>query len=354
MRKFSITVISICLILFFWYLVADRLTPYTANARVKAYVVPIVPQVSGYVVEVKAKNNELMKPGDVLFQIDKKPYQLAIDDAKAALDLAAQDVGASSASVETAQARLAKAQTELSNVEVQAARIFQLEKQKLVPIAQADDARAKLAATKAQVDEAQAELEKAKEQLGSDDEKNPRIRAAVADLGNAELNFQRSTIYAPSLGVVTDLKVDMGSYAKKGTALMTYISVTDVWIEAYFTENNLGNIKEGDEVSLVFDVQPGRRYKGKIASLTVGASIGRESRAGDLPSVETKRGWLRDPQRFPVIIALTDYDPETTGEKIGLRVNGQVDAMVFTGDNGFMNSLGRAWMWFVSWLSFAY
>ena len=85
-----------------------------------------------------------------------------------------------------------------------------------------------------------------------------------------------ATILAPSDGVVTDVRLDIGNFAASGQAQMTFIATEDLWIQADFTENNLGNIKPGDEVELVFDALPGNVVKVMVAEgdqVTAGQSI---------------------------------------------------------------------------------
>jgi multidrug resistance efflux pump len=134
---------------------------------------------------------------------------------------------------------------------------------------------------------------------------------------------------------------------------MTFVAVDDIWVEASMTENQLGNLEPGDKVELAFDVLPGKVFEGKVKSSAVGVSTGKKIDLGDLSTAQKATGWLRDPQRFPVIIQLTNYDIDVqrTG---GIRVNSQADIIVYTGDNPFWNTLGKGWIRLVSWLSYAF
>ena len=130
-----------------------------------------------------------------------------------------------------------------------------------------------------EVSAAQSELERAKQELGAEGGDNPRIRSAVASLGEAELDLEWTTLKAPSRGAVVDLKVDEGTFAQAGQPLMTFISGDDVWVEAFLTENNLGLVSIGDPVKITLDVHPGRVIDGVVASLGAAASAGRASGA---------------------------------------------------------------------------
>lgn len=342
------------LVIFIWYLIADRVTPFTANARVKAVVVSIVPQVSGYVTALAVTNGTIVEAGDLLAKIDERPFQLAIDRAKADLRIASQEVGASSAGVELAQANVARATTELENTRIQGERIFELERRGVVAAARADDARGKLATAESSLAAANAELERARETLGAEGGENPKIQAAVADLGDAELALGWTELTAPSRGAVVNLDIDEGAYAKAGQPLMTFVSGTEVWIEAYLTENNLGRVEVGDSAEVVLDIHPGRVLQGVVASYGGGVSVGGEARAGDLPRPPSASGWMRDPQRFPLRIRLPEYEVGDEYDDVRYQVNGQADVIVYTSDNAVINVIGRGWIRLMSVLSYAY
>lgn len=106
-------------------------------------------------------------------------------------------------------------------------------------------------------------------------------------------------------------------------------------------------MKPGDQVEFALDVAPGRIFKGKVRSIGYGVSTGNTNR-GDLPSVSGNQSWLRDPQRFPVIVTFNQEKMKPL-----LRLGGQADVIVYTGDHGFLNALGRFRIRLLSWLSYA-
>lgn len=353
-QRTTITLLSIILALFIWYLVADRLTPYTDAARVQAYVVKVTPNVSGYVAEIPVAKNQLVQPGDTLVRIEDWEFQIEGEAARASLELAGQEVGAQTATVATATANLTTALTHLEEVRVQSARVFALEEKNIVAKARGDEARAALAAARSSVEAARAQLERAKQELGAtagDD--NPRIRRALAALEQAELDVARTTLKAPSLGYIGALKIDEGAYANAGQPVMTFVSGDDVWVEAYLTENNLGRVEPGNKVELTFDAFPGEIFEGKVKSIAAGVSTGKKVDLGDLPTAQKTSAWLRSPQRFPVVIELTGYEIDVY-DRGGIRVNSQADVIVYTGDHFFWNTIGKLWIRIVSWFSYAY
>ena len=348
-RRITRYLMIIVAVLFIWYVASDRIAPWTDQARVQAYVIPIVPQVSGRVIEVNVVKDEVVEPGHVLLKIDPSDYELAVQVAEAALELAGQEIGAGTATVTTAQAKLVEAITNLEHAKTQSARVFELEKKNVMSRAEGDKARAVVMQAEAQVDSARAELEKARQALGVQGEANPRIRAAIADLKKAQLDLSRTTLLAPSKGGITNLKVEEGYYASAGVPLMTFIEFDNVWIQANMRENNIANIEPGDPVDIALDVAPGRVFKGRVASVGFAVETNSTGQVGGLATVENKSGWLRDAQRFPVII---DFDDDRVH---GLRrLGGQADVLVYTGNNWVINPLGWLYIRLLSLFSYVY
>jgi len=347
-RRITLIVLALCVALFIWHLFADRFTPLTVEARVRGFVIPIIPQVSGYVTDVEMGLNRPVKRGQVLVKIDPTKYEAALHKAQAALEQAGQEIGANTAGVGAAQARLAEARAQLWNAEVQSKRILSVA-EGAVAKAQRDNAKAVLRQAKATVATAEAELERAKQQLGKEGQENPRIQSALAALEQAKFDLARTTILAPSDGGVTNRRIDVGYYASPGQSLMTFVSTRGVWIEAYMRENCLGNIKVGDPAELTLDVAPGRIFDGKVVSIGYGVATGVTSNVGGLPRVEGRRGWLREAQRFPVIIGFTGEEAHGL-----LREGGQAGVVVYTGGNAILNGLGGLWIRISSLLSYVY
>ena len=340
-------------------LTADRLTPFTDNARVKAIVVPLIPQVSGYISEVAIDNYSLVLNGSTIFQIDPAPYEIAVRSAQAEFEQAFQDLGINAAEVAISQSNLVKTQVSYDNIKVQFERVKNLKAKGLVSQSILDDKRSELNQAKQLLDAANSALTKSKEELGSNGAENPKVKEALAKLEIAKLNLEWTSIKAPSNGTVVDLKVSEGTYAKASNPVMTFISGEDIWIDAYFTENNLGHVNIGDRVDIVLDAHPGEVFSGKVASLNVGASseifnFGSDTNVG-LPRVPRMTGWMRDPQRFPVRVTLDNYETTNLDSDVSLRLNGQADIVIYTNQsNGFFDALAKAWICVLSYLSYAY
>jgi len=350
-RKWTFAILLLVVVLLCWYLVADRLTPYSTQARLHALVVPIAPLISGQVEEVMVTNNQAVAQGDVLFTINLDTYELQLQAAEADLQAARQSVGASIASVTAAEASVAAALAGLTKAEQDAVRLrgIRAEDPGAISERRLESAEAGLVAAVANVDAAKANLEKAKQDLGYEGEKNARILQAGVAIANAQLNIDRATVRAPDDGIVIDVRLDTGNFAAAGSPQMTFVSVGNVWVQVDFTENNLGNIKVDDPVELIFDAMPGRVFNGTVRGTGFGVQVN-TAPLGGLPTIENDKNWLRNAQRFPVLV---DFDTKHLDE-LHARVGSQVSVIVYTGTHPLMNRLGRLRIRLATYLSYAY
>ncbi|EHK66104.1 hemolysin D [Achromobacter arsenitoxydans SY8] len=336
-----------------WYLLADRYTPYTQQARVEAFVVPVASEVSGRVVKVHVRNNQDVPAGAVLFDVDPEHYRIAVDRARADLDAMRRQIGASTAGIDSAQASLRAAQANEVRARQDSSRLERLyrEDRGTISLRRLEIARANLAQAVAQVAAARAEVQRAREQEGGSEDDNAKLRSAAAALEKAELDLANTQVRARTAGLVTDLRTDAGQFAAAGKPVMTLIAIHDVWINAEMTENNLGHVEPGTPVSIILDALPGRIFEGRVRSVGYGVSVGPGTPPGSLPSVQNSRDWLRPAQRFPVAI---DIAPGELPSLRGVRVGGQAEVMAFPSAGNPLNLLGRAYLRLMSWLSYAY
>jgi multidrug resistance efflux pump len=176
------------------------------------------------------------------------------------------------------------------------------------------------------------------------------VQQALAALNQARLNLERTTVRAPSDGVVTDVRIDKGNFAGAGVAQMTFISTDEVWVQADFTENNLGNVHQGDKTEIVFDVLPGKVIDGTVRDIGYGVAVD-SAPLGQLPSIQNDQDWLRSAQRFPVVVSFNLSD---LGHVRLLKVGSQASVVVYTGEHWLMNPLARFYIRLVSVLTYAY
>ena len=353
-RKWVLTFGAFCLFLLAWYMAADRYTPFTTQARVNAFVVPIAPQVAGEILTVDVRTNEIVKKGQLLAQIDPARYELAVAAAEAQLALTEQNLKVSSSTVDAAAASLDAAKAALVRAKQNEARLQRIEADAPGAISQRllETATTSRSEAEAQVAAAKANLQKAVEALGPRNDGNPELLAAHAALDKAKLDLQYTRLVAPNDGLVTDLRVDVGNFATTGQPLMTFVAVHQMWVEANLTENNIGHIKPGNAVDLVLDVWPDKVLRGKVRNITFGvAGAESTSKPGGLPTVQNARDWLRNAQRFPVLI---DFENPDEATQLGARVGSQVSVLVYTGKHPILNAFGRFLSWLSGIMSYAY
>lgn len=338
---------------FIWYLLADRFTPYTQQARVQAFVIPVAAEVSARVTRVLVHNNQEVKAGDILFEVDPEQYRIALVRARADLESTRRQIGASTAGIDSA---LAAVQAAIAN-EVKARqdsdrleRLYR-EDQGTVSLRRLEVARATHDQAVSQVIGARAEVERAKETQGGSEAENAQLRSAAAAVEKAELDLANTRVRARTAGLITDLRTEVGQFAAAGNPVMTLIAIHDVWVSADMTENSLGHLEPGTPVSIALDSRPGELFHGRIRSIGYGISVGQSAPPGSLPSVENSRDWLRPAQRFPVTV---EFAPGESVPPRDIRVGGQAEVMAFPTSGNPLNPLGRVFLRVMSWLSYLY
>jgi multidrug resistance efflux pump len=352
-RRGSIVVLVLIIASLAWYFVSDRLTPYTSQARVQAFVVPVAAEVSGTVVKVYVRNNDEVRRGQRLFDIDPTPYRIALQRSRSDYETVLNSVQAAQSAVQAARAALQAAAADRVNAEQDATRLEQIftEDPGAISIRRVQSAQAARIKSRSQEAAAAAELRRARQAAGASGADNAQLTSARAAIEKAQLDLERTEVLAPGRGLVTDLRTDVGQFVQAGAPVMTLIAVHDLWISADMTENNLGNINPGDQVAIVLDVMPGKVWKGRVRSVGSGVSGGAQANPGALPTIENNRDWLRRAQRFPVAV---EFDPSERQQLRGVRIGGQAEVLVYTGDHRLMNWLGAGFIHLMSYLSYVY
>ncbi len=351
----SIVVLGLIVSSLVWYLLADRFTPYTTQARVQGYVVGVAPKVAGVLTNVWIKNNQIVEDGQQLFEIDPSQYRIAVEKARSDLETARRQVDAGSSAVEAARAGLLAAKANAEKAEKDAMRLERLREEDpgTISLRRLEISQASLEQARAGVRKAEADIQRAIEQKGGDDDKNNAIlKAAMSAVEKAELDLSNTVVRASSRGLITDLRAEIGQFSGTGSPVLTLISLQDFWINAEFTENNLGNLRDGSRVEILFDSLPGQVFRGKVRSIGRGVSAGQAPPPGTLPSISNNRDWLRQSQRFPVMIEFDlSQAPDLTEQ---LRIGGQASVMGYSDGHGLLNALGKLYIRFMSVLSYAY
>jgi multidrug resistance efflux pump len=316
----------------------------------------VAPQVSGTVVEVAIQNNQEVEAGDLLFRIDPVQYEIALAKARSDYENALRQVEAGDAGVDAARANLRSALANLEKAEKDTNRLERLYKEDpgTISTRRLEVSRATLDSSRAGVSAARAGVAQAIEAMGgeSNEETNTILKVARTAVEKAELDLERTVVRASTRGVITDLRTEVGIYAGAGAPVMTLVSFHDVWIQAEFTENNLGRMKPGTAVEIIFDVMPGRIYDGEVANIGLGISASQPPPPGTLPSISNNRDWLRQAQRFPVIVVFpVEGNQELAGS---LRVGAQASVIAYNEGAWLTAMLGKVYIRVMSILAYAY
>lgn len=351
MRKVILLALLLLLVLFVYHVLSDRYTPYTSQARVEAFLTQVAPEVAGDVLEVSVKDNSRVTKGQLMFRIDPEPYQVALKSAEANLSVALQGADVSVADVAAAQAALRKQRVDLQASRELGGIVVDLVGKRALAETQGIRARAEVAKTAADVTRAEADLEKARASLGAPGMNNPKVRQALAAVEQARLDMRNTEVRAPATGIVTNLRLATGQYVAPGQPLLSFLERGPRWISADLRENQLGNVKPGQDVTITFDILPGKLFRGRVHSIGWGVSQGDEAPNGQLSTVPPDQGWLRDPQRFPVRIMMTGEEAKKAGIDLG-RSGAQANVIIFTSDKSIMNPIGRLWIKVVALLSY--
>jgi len=350
-RKIILISLAVLLLMYVYYVAADRITPYSSQATIDTLLVQIAPEVTGQVTEVGVTDNGPVKKGQVLFRVDPEPFEIALRKAEADLAVALQGAEVSAVDIEVAQASLQKQRVDLAASRQLGKIVIDLVNQRALAETNAIRAREDISKTQADVVRAEAELERARQNLGAAGYDNPKVQQAVAAIQQARLNLTNTKVIAPADGVVTNLRLSAGQYVNQGQPLLSFIEHGPRWISAAMRENQLGNLAPGDKVLVALDDNPGKLFPGRVDSIGWGVTEGDEAPTGQLPDVQAANGWLREPQRFLVRIVLTPTDDGKAALAFG-RSGAQANVMVFTDDGSILNPVGRLWMRVIALLSY--
>jgi RND family efflux transporter MFP subunit len=273
----SVATIGIAAAALLWQ--AYEAKPWTRDGTVRAYVVTLAPQVAGEVTQLAVSDNQLVHKGDLLMKIDPRDYQVAVDFGKAAVD---------------------QAQADYDNKKKEAER------------------RLKLTDLVATPEEQQTYVASANIALAT-------IEQRRANLRQAEINLERTEIRSPVNGWVTNLQLRRGDYTATGQAVMSLVDSDSFWIDGYFEETALRQIKEDQPVK-AWLLGYREVLQGHVESVARGIVVANAAPGnGGLASVNPIFTWVRLAQRVPVRVHI-DHVPADVRLVIGMTATVEVDA----------------------------
>lgn len=317
----GVTLLSMIMVGLSWVWYEDWLYPETNEAEISANMVDIAPRISGIASEIFVKNNERVNKGAPLFNIDPTPFNIQLEKAQANLARIQQNLLVKVNAVEVAKANLVKATADLQIKRKNAEHFSMLAKKGLIAEQNNADAQAELQIAKANVNAAKQELQRVNVLLGPLDQQNSELRIAKTAVEHARLNLQYTHIIAPADGLVTHLKLHKGVIVNADKPVFFTVDNDKWWVNANFKETQLMRIKPGQKVFVKLDMYPGKRFKGKVTSVS---SSSQNTFA--LFSENTSGNWMKVSQRFAVHINLESFDakhPFRVGASCTVKVNTQ-------------------------------
>jgi len=346
-----ILIVSLIVLLIFYYALLDRYTPYTDDAYIQTYVVQVAPQVEGRVIGVYVQNNQFIQEGQKLFSIDPRPYEYSVQELKANLVQTQQEVDQLKSAIVVAEQGVKQAQADLVYAQRQYNDLVPLAEKNYIAQLELDSALDQLRSQEATLGQSKAELDSAEQALEyTIDGEFALIREIESQLEYAEYNLEQTTVYAPSDGYISNLQLVNGAYVDIGDAVLTFVDDESWWVVANFRENSIGRIREGQSAEISIAMYPGKIFKAQVENADWGVSAGQGIPSGDLPDVENPENWFNLSQRFPVRLKIANLDEE----QYPLRVGATVSVSVFT-DGGFiLNGLAGLWLRIGSIINYVY
>jgi RND family efflux transporter MFP subunit len=290
--------------------------PWTRDGQVRAQVIKITPRVSGPIVNLPIVDNQFVKAGDLFFEIDPSIFKADLDNAKANVAVYKAKIIQFKMQINQAKAHIeyTKANYERYKEMFEKGATSQRQYQKAlaeykIDVSEIEDTKAQLVSTQASLAQSKAKLK------------------------SAELNLQFTKVKAPVDGYVTNLNLRLGSQAVMNQPALALVDVNSYWVDGFFRENDIANIKKGDQAVLSLMTYPRIPIKGKVISIGWGIAQDDGSTGDDLlPNINPSFEWILLAQRVPVSIQLIDVPQE-----VELRVGTTASVMVRTGTSEKMS-----------------
>jgi multidrug resistance efflux pump len=338
-RFWVLCILLIIAFLVTFYVLGNRYTPFTTDAYVQAFVIQVASQVEGQVVRVNVLENQPVRKGDLLFEVDPRPFEYRVALLEAKLDQAYRQVAQMESEFAASKAAIARSTAEESYARAVQEQETEIRRQLATTERRYLDAISKHQVAQAEHKRSQALSRKTVEALAT---QKAMVAAIKAELADARLNLSWTHTYAPANGYVTNVQLRVGSYAHTGIPVLTCIDTDHWWVVANFRENSLEYLKPGQKASLVFNTYPGPIFTGVVQTVGLGVYQGQAAPSGNLPAVSEPQNWIKLAQRFQVWVA-----PQMTAA-YSLRIGATATVVVYTREEYWFNGVTRFWLKLVS------
>src|SRR5262245_25757078 len=287
-RAWVLFILLVIAVLVTYYIFSDLYTPFTTDAYVQAYVIQVAPRIEGQVVRVCVQENQAVNKGDLLFEIDPRPYEHQLELLSAKRVEAVQEVAQMKSELAAS-----KADDERLEAEEDYAKLVHDQEQEIYKKQATTDrnyvaAVQKHKAAQAAREQGKAHTRKIEQALAAQiGEEHALVAEVEAQLAQAKLDLEWTRVYAPANGYVTNVQLRDGSYVHVGTPAITCVD-RDQWsIVANFRENALSHLQAGQPARVAFRSLPGQIFAARVLSVGWGVSQGQGVPSGQLPDVKT-------------------------------------------------------------------
>ena len=307
-----VAIVLLCIVL--WRL--DH-APRTDDAYVYADTINVVPEVSGRIIELPVRDNQAVSKGDLLLRIDPRPYQAALDQARARLDalnkqiaLTQRSVNAQQYNADSVKAAVERARAVANQAGDTLRRTEPLLGQGYVSAEEVDRARTAQRSAQAELNAAMLQAQQASAAVSGVDALVAQRAEVEAQIAIAELNLEFTEVHAPFDGRVASLRTTVGQFASALKPVFTLIDSRHWYVVANFRETELKDLHAGTQATVYLMSDTGKRFSGVVDSVSFGVlpDDGGLVLEG-LPRVQRTINWVHVSQRFPVKIAVNSPDP---------------------------------------------
>ncbi len=313
-----LVMVVVALVMGMWLWVRSKTHVETDNAFIESHVYAISSRVPGNVARVMVKDNQFVKKGDLLVELDQTDYQLRMENYAAQLDLAKNETASTYAQVDAARAAVNSDRARLQQAELDLARGKALYQREVIPKEQLDKLETARKVAAARVLETEGSVRRALALLGlaGNGGKDAQIVRKKAELEESRRNLSYTRICAPADGYITRKSVEPGNNIQPGQPLMALVELNNTWITANYKEGQLAHMRPGQNVEFEVDTYPGKTFKGKVDSIMAGTGAAFSL----LPPENATGNYVKVVQRIPVKILIDSSSDPDHLLRIGMSV----------------------------------
>lgn len=296
--------------------------PRSDVAEIEAPIVHVSATVPGRVETIAVTNNQAVKKGDVLFQIDPEPYRLRLEQAQAEQRAAEAEVAQGERNISTQQSNADVAQKQIERAQFNADlakqtldRLEPLLEKGYVTAQQVDQARTTYNDALVSLDQALQQSQGASTVIGTLDTRKAQVDVARATVALAQRDYDNTTVRAPFDGRIVGLTMAPGEYVITGQTVFSLIDTSGWEAVAFFRETELPNIAVGDQAQVFLMADPNHPVSGTVAALGWGVRSEEAATLLGLPLVSSSLNWVKVAKRFPVYVHL--HEPPDALMRVG-------------------------------------